>query len=74
MCRNSVNITDKLDRDDFQGPGKQMKKIKQRLTKTEHLEMSRKAWDAYHPYYTSFKLKKRPNFHQFFADGGVELR
>ena len=50
-----------------------LKETKSRLTKTEHLEMSRKAWDAYHPHYTSFKLKKRPNFHQFFADGGVEL-
>ena len=50
-----------------------MKKTESRLTKTEHLEMSRKAWDAYHPYYTSFKLKKRPDFHQLFADGGIEL-
>lgn len=50
-----------------------MKKTESRLTKTEHLGMSRRAWDAYHPHYTSFKLKKRPDFHQFFADGGVEL-
>ena len=50
-----------------------MKKTESNLTKAEHLEMSRKAWDAYHPHYTSFKLKKRPNFHQFFAAGGVEL-
>ena len=41
-----------------------MKKTESNLTKTEHLEMSRKAREAYHPYYTSFKLKKRPNFHQ----------
>jgi SAM-dependent methyltransferase len=53
--------------------GMRMKKIESNLTKAEHLEMSRKAWDAYHPHYTSFKLRKRPNFHQFFADGGVEL-
>ncbi len=50
-----------------------MKKTESNLTKAEHLEMSRKAWDAYHPHYTSFKLKKRPDFHQFFANGGVEL-
>ena len=50
-----------------------MKTTESNLTKAEHLEMSRKAWDAYHPHYTSFKLKKHPNFHQFFADGGVEL-
>ena len=43
------------------------------LTKAEYLEMSRKAWNAYHPHYVEFKLKKRPDFHQFFADGGVEL-
>ena len=35
--------------------------------------MSRKAWDAYHPHYTAFKLKKCPGFHQFFEDGGVDL-
>ena len=50
-----------------------MKKTASKLTKTEHLEISRKAWNAYHPHYTSFQLKKRPDFHQFFADGGVEL-
>lgn len=50
-----------------------MEKIKPKLTKAEHLEMSRKAWNAYHPHYISFQLKKRPDFHQFFADGGVEL-
>ena len=50
-----------------------MKKTESCLTKAEHLEMSREAWDAYHPHYTSFRLRKRPNFHQFFADGGVEL-
>ena len=36
-----------------------MKKTESCLTKAEHLEMSRKAWDAYHPHYTSFKSKKR---------------
>lgn len=53
--------------------GRQMKRIEPNLTKAEHLEMSHKAWDAYPPHYTSFKLKKRPDFYQFFADGGVEL-
>ncbi len=57
----------------FKGIVRGMKETKSSLTKTEHLEMSRKAWDAYHPYYTSFKLKKRPDFHRFFAEGGVEL-
>ena len=50
-----------------------MKKTASKLTKTEYLEIFRKAWNAYHPHYTSFQLKKRPDFHQFFADGGVEL-
>lgn len=37
------------------------------------LELSRRAWDAYHPAYMEFNLQDRPDFHDFFADGGSIL-
>ena len=49
-----------------------MKKTASKLTKTEYLEIPVRL-ERDHPHYTSFQLKKRPDFHQFFADGGVEL-
>ena len=35
--------------------------------------MIRDAWDEYHASYMEFNLMERPDFHRFFADGGVML-
>jgi 2-polyprenyl-3-methyl-5-hydroxy-6-metoxy-1,4-benzoquinol methylase len=32
-----------------------------------------KAWDEYHPDYIGFALKERPDYFEFFRDGGVAL-
>ncbi len=49
------------------------RKSKRKSKKAEHLSMIRSAWNAYHPAYMEFNLKERPDFHGFFARGGVVL-
>lgn len=44
-----------------------------KFSQEEHLEMVKKAWDAYQPSYMGFNLKARPNYYQFYTDGGVSL-
>jgi len=39
----------------------------------EHIHTVRRAWDAYHPDYMQFHLKERPDFHEYYANGGVTL-
>ena len=46
---------------------------KPKFSPKEHLEMVKTAWDAYQPARMEFMLRKRPDFYQFFADGGVDL-
>jgi ubiquinone/menaquinone biosynthesis C-methylase UbiE len=39
----------------------------------DNTSIIRDAWDEYHPSYMEFNLLERPDFHRFFADGGVVL-
>lgn len=42
-------------------------------TPQSRLELSRRAWDAYHPAYMDYNLRDRPDFYEFFANGGNVL-
>ena len=41
--------------------------------KRKHLEITRDAWDAYHPDYMEFHLKEWPNYFEHFKGGGTML-
>jgi ubiquinone/menaquinone biosynthesis C-methylase UbiE len=46
---------------------------KPKFSQEDHLEMVKNAWNAYQPSYMEFNLKERPDYYQFFANGGVSL-
>lgn len=40
--------------------------------KQSDLELVKRTWDSYHPIYMECILKDRPDYHEFFANGGVD--
>ncbi|RKN86419.1 class I SAM-dependent methyltransferase [Paenibacillus ginsengarvi] len=42
------------------------------MSKPHNAELVKSMWDQYHPVYMECILKDRPDYHQFFADGGVD--
>ncbi|GAA3406221.1 class I SAM-dependent methyltransferase [Paenibacillus hodogayensis] len=42
------------------------------MSNNKDIEMVIETWDKYHPIYMECILRDRPDFHGFFADGGVE--
>lgn len=44
-----------------------------KFSQEDHLEMVKNAWNAYQPSYMEFNLKARPDYYQFFVNGGVSL-
>lgn len=44
-----------------------------RYSSEEHLEMIRRAWDAYQPARMEFLIRANPDFHKFYAEGGINL-
>ncbi len=46
---------------------------KPKFSPKEHLEMVKAAWNAFQPARMEFMLQARPDFYQFYTDGGVDL-